>query len=328
MNPVRLGILGPGRIVARTMADVVPHCDNIKVTAIASRDPQRAKDAAARYGAEYVYTSYDELAQSDKVDLVYVATPHALHCQQAIAMMDAGKHVLCEKPLARNDEEVAMMVEAARRNKVFFMEAMWTRFFPASIQLKKDIEAGVIGQPRHFFGEFCYYADFDPESRIFAPSLAGGALLDVGVYPLMAATNLFGYKPLDFQVTGTLAPSGVDARTCANLTFENGVTAQFACAIDCIGPSTQIIYGTDGTIEVPHFWCPTEYTITNSQGTRRVDFGAEANEGYRHEFSAVADMVAQGQKECPLVTWEESLAIAQLTTAMRKKISVKYPGEE
>ena len=327
MNPIRLGILGPGRIVARTMADVIPHCSNIKVTAIASRDPQRARDAAARYGAEYAYTSYDELAHSDKIDLVYVSTPHAFHCEQAIAMMNAGKNVLCEKPLARNDREVRMMVEAARRNKVFFMEAMWTRFFPASIQLKKDVASGVIGRPRHFFGEFCYASDFDSESRIYAPELAGGALLDVGVYPLMAATNLFGYRPVDFQVSAVLAPSGVDARTCASLTFEGGVTAQFACAVDSVGPSIAFIYGSDGFIEVPHFWCPTEYTVTNSQGTRRVDFGAEANEGYRHEFSAVADLVARGEKECPLVTWEESIAIAGLTTAMREKIGVKYPGE-
>lgn len=259
-SKVKLGILGPGRITARVMAGW-ENIRNVELTAIASRDLARAQAAAKKYGAPIAYGSYEELAKSPEVELVYIATPHPFHLEQAKLMMQHGKHVLCEKPMTMNDAEAEEMIACAKENGVFFMEAMWTRFMPAVIDMMARIRKGEIGKVQHISAEFCYYANYDPEDRAFNPALAGGALLDLGVYPIMAATYVFGWQPDQVQSICVKADTGVDMRTCVQMHFPEGGTAQLLCGMDCTGNNSMILYGTKGHIVMPQFWRPHEFTI-------------------------------------------------------------------
>lgn len=324
---VRLGILGPGRITARVMADW-DNIENVELTAIASRDLARAQAAAKEYGAPIAYGSYEEMAQSPEVELVYIATPHPFHLAQAKLMMEHGKHVLCEKPMTVNDTEAAEMLACAKANGVFYMEAMWTRFLPATKEMMRLLREGAIGQVRHVAMEFCYNnPQPDPEDRIFNPALAGGALLDLGVYPIMAATHIFGWEPDQVQSMCVKASTGVDMRTCLQMHFPSGATAQMVCGMDAAGNNGMAVYGTKGYIFMPDFWRPHEFTIIGADGQpRHVEFKPE-HEGHHYEFDHAAECIRAGLTESPLVTWAESLAVSRLCTNIRREQGILYPGE-
>ena len=169
---LRVGVLGPGRIVRRVMKDF--HAgQGYELTAVASRSPERAREAAREYGAKYAFGSYDELAACQEVDLVYIAVPHPFHCPLALRMMEHGKHVLCEKPMALNEDETRRMTECARAHGVFLMEAMWTRFFPAMRKMVSLVRAGAVGQVNHIYSVFSGASVYDPASRAFDPALGG-----------------------------------------------------------------------------------------------------------------------------------------------------------
>lgn len=260
MNPVRLGILGAGRITARIMTDL-HNAHRIELKAVAARDPERAKEAAARYGAP-IACSYKQLAERDDVDLVYIATPHPLHCEQAVLMMEHGKHILCEKPMTMNDHQAQLMIDCARKNNVFLMEAMWTRFMPAMQEAIVLIRAGAIGEIRHITAEFSYYHPTrDLNDRLWNPALAGGALLDLGVYPLMAITSILGWHPETVQSLASLTPEGVDMRTSVQMQYPSGATAHLMCGMDATGNNRMTVYGTRGMIDMPGFWHPISFTL-------------------------------------------------------------------
>lgn len=328
MKKTRLGILGPGRIVSRVMTDM-PNAAEIELTAVASRDPARARDAAKRYGAPLAFASYADLAACDQVDLVYIATPHPFHAQQAMLMMEHGKHVLCEKPMEANAAQTRRMIDCARAQGVFLMEAMWTRFFPATRKLMELIRGGAIGQVRHVCGEFSTYLDtIDPTSRLFDPALAGGALLDIGVYPLMAVTQLLGWRPNRVQGVCVKAASGVDMRTCVQLGYPNGATAQIVCGMDAQSEDCLKILGTGGQIVVPGFWHPTAFTVyAGGTPPRRYTFAPE-NEGHHYEFDHAAQCIRAGMLESPLMPLEESLAVSEICTRIRHDNGIFYPGEQ
>ena len=215
---IRVGVLGPGRIVRRVMKDF--HAGRgYELTAVASRSLERAQEAARAYGARHAFGSYEALAACDEVDLVYIAVPHPFHCPLALQMMESGKHVICEKPMALNEGETRAMTDCAREKGLFLMEAMWTRFFPAMRRMVSLVQGGAIGPVKHVYAVFSGASEYDPASRAFDPALGGGALLDIGVYPLMACTQLLGWKPRSVQGAWCLAPSGVDMRMAAQLAF-------------------------------------------------------------------------------------------------------------
>lgn len=327
MEKIRVGVLGPGRIVRRVMKDF-HRAQGIELTAVASRSLERAREAAREYGAKYAFGSYEELAECKEVDLVYVATPHVFHCEQAIMMMEHGKHVIVEKPMAITWEETRRMTECARRKGVFLMEAMWTRFFPATIRMMELIREGAIGRVNHIYGVFsCSVEAPDPESRLFAPALAGGALLDIGVYPLMAATNILGWQPEKVQGMWKLTETGVDSRMSVQMQYEGGATAQFMTSLDAEGPSDLMIYGTKGYIRMEDFWHPTSFDVVCG-GERKEYRFEEENEGFRHEFEAAARYIREGRTEAPLMPHEESAAVSRITERLRHEAGVFYPGEK
>lgn len=327
MQKIRLGILGAGRIVARVMTNI-HRMKHMEVVAVASRDVQRAQEAARRCGAQHAYGSYLELAQCSDVDVVYIATPHPFHAQQAMLMMEHGKHVICEKPMAVNDAEVSRMIECAKKNDVFLMEAMWTRFLPCVEEMVQMVRDGVIGEVRNIFGEFSWCAQaYDPEDRVYNPALAGGGLLDVGVYPLMVCMQLLGNEPETVQSLCRKSREGIDLNTSVQMQYANGAVAQFFCGMDACGDDCLQIFGTKGYIKVPSFWNAQAYTLcVQGQPEQTVTFD-EGREAFYFEFDHAAQCIRQGLKESPVMPLVDSLAASRICTQIRRQHGIAYPGE-
>ena len=191
MKTINYGIIGPGRI-AGSYCRALEQSPGSKIYAIASRDEHRAQEFAKQFKADKSYGSYEELVRDPDVDVVYIATPHSFHEQQSILCLKHKKPVVCEKPLALSAASVKRIIVASKASKTFVMEGMWSRFNPAIIKAKEFIDDGAIGQVRHLFADFGFQKPYDPKGRLYDPSLAGGSILDVGVYPLFLALFILG----------------------------------------------------------------------------------------------------------------------------------------
>ena len=328
MKKIRLGILGAGRIVTRVMADM-HRLEHVEITAIAARDLSRAQEAAERYHIPHAYGSYLELAQSPEVDLVYIATPHPFHAEQAILMMRHGKHVICEKPMAISHHEVQQMAECAKENGVFLMEAMWTRFLPCVQELARLIREGVIGEVRNIFGEFSWFCgQIDPSDRLFDPALAGGALLDLGVYPLMLSMQLLGTEPHTVQSLCRKTDTGVDLHTSVQMQYSGGAVAQFFCGMDARGDDSMQIFGTKGYIVMPACWHPKSFMLClKGQPDQLLTFD-QGEEAYHYEFDHAAQCILHGLMESPVMPLAESLSASRICTEIRHEHGIFYPGEK
>jgi len=328
MRKIRLGIVGAGGIVQRVMKDM-HHLEHVEITAIAARELKRAQAAAGQYHIPNAYGSYLELAQSSEVDLAYIATPHNFHAEQAMMLMRHGKHVICEKPMAINPVQVQQMIDCARENGVFLMEAMWTRFQPCVQAMMQMIQDGAIGQVRHVFGEFSWYAgSYDPASRLFDPALAGGALLDLGVYPLMLSMQMLGSEPETIQSLCRKTAEGVDMHTSVQMQYPGGAIAQFFCGMDACGNDHMQIFGTKGYIILPDCWHPRTFTLcVNGQEPETFTFGI-MEEPYHCEFDHAAACILQGLRESPVMPLAESVRASEICTEIRHRHGIIYPGEE
>ena len=322
-----IGIIGAGHIagkMARTLAQV----KETNVLAVGSRTLEKAQSFAQEFGVERAYGSYEEVFQDQDVDLVYIATPHPLHPEQAKLMMRHGKHVLCEKPMTVNDREAEEMIACARENGVFLMEAMWSRFMPANVKAKELIDGGAIGTVRHLCGNFSYPGRYDESDRVYALEMAGGALLDLGVYPLMEITFFLGWQPEKVTGYAVKAPNGTDMRFCGQMLYPSGATAQFFCGMDAGADQRMMVYGSEGYLEIEDFWHATKLILHKWGGEDTVyQFPAE-NEGHHYEFDHAARCIRQGRKESPSVSWEESLAVSRISTELRKETGILYPMDQ
>ncbi len=331
---MRWGILGPGAI-ARTFAAAVDALDGHRVTAAGSRDPRRARafneergDPAATAG------TYRQLVSNPDVDAVYVATPHPGHLEHAALALRHGKAVLCEKPLCVNASEARRLCGIAQRERRLLLEAMWTRFLPATRQVARWLDAGAIGEPRRLRCAFGFEAGFDPASRLFSPALAGGSLLDVGCYTLSLASLVFGdaitgREPPEMDVDAELAPSGVDQHCRVTLRFANGAVAELESAVSRSLDQTAIIEGAGGRIEIPNFWRAESATLVRSGEADKAEvaerpFGAN---GYEYQALEVARLLAEGSTESPLLPHAESIALLERMDDARRRIGVQYPFE-
>ena len=326
---VRMGIVGTGMIVDWIMGDVAK-ARSVRVTAIASRSLERARAAAARYGIETAYGSYEEMAQSDLVDLVYIATPNNRHFDDAMLMMAHGKAVLCEKPMPLYEDECRRMIDFAREKNVFLMEGLWTRFFPAVARVRELLEAGTIGEVRHVESAFLCNTNYDDskkDHRLFSMKLGGGSLLDLGIYCLGATTMALGANVKALQSLVMPAPTGADMRASVQMQYDNGATAHFTCGFDLSGRATEFIYGSKGSIEMDNFLSPTALTLRLDDGERReYRFPAE-NRGHWHQFEHVAQCLMSGKTESPLMPLSESLLMSRLMTRLRHDWGMIYPEE-
>jgi dihydrodiol dehydrogenase / D-xylose 1-dehydrogenase (NADP) len=325
LEPLRWGILGCGNI-ARSFAAGLRHAPQATLAAVGSRDRAKAEAFAAELGAARAHGSYESLAADPDVDIVYVATPHPLHCENTLLAIREGKHVLCEKPFAVTAAEARRMVDAARARKVFLMEGMWTRFFPLMGALRQLLHAGRIGEPRMLRADFGFRGAWDPEGRLLNAHLAGGALLDVGIYPVSLAYMLFG-KP-DFTAgAAAIGETGVDEQSAAIFRHAGGRLSLLCMAVRTRIDQETMIFGTEGCIRILRpCWHPASMIVTSGGNEERLDFPYEGN-GYQFEAIEAAQCIARGDLESAVLPLAESIAIMETLDTLRQHWGLRYPFE-
>jgi predicted dehydrogenase len=321
---IRWGVAGPGRIAGR-FAAAMTRCAGGTIHAVASRDRRRALAYADEHGVPVALGSYDELLHRPDVDVVYVAVPHAFHAEVTVAALDAGKHVLCEKPLAMNASQVQAMVDAARSNGRFLMEALWSRFLPAYQRIGEELAAGRIGRPVLVEGTFGFRAAFDPAHRFFDPALGGGALLDLGIYPLHLAA--FSLGPIEsVHAVGVLGDTGVDEVTTVLTGHPGGAAGVSMASYRADLGRTGVIHGEAGRIELaPPLHDPPELTITDGAGTEVVSTTYDGD-GLQFEIRQVHRCLAAGVIESAVMPWSDSLALAAAMDEVLRHLGVSHPS--
>ena len=323
-TPIRWGILGLGTI-ARAFAIGLTAVPEAKLVAVGSRSVFKAKEFAKEFGAARTHGSYEDLAKDPEVDAIYIATPHPMHKDDAILCLNHGKAVLCEKPFCVNAKELEQVVAVARAKNVFLMEAMWTRFMPVMARVREWLAAGRIGEPRLVTADFGFRCAWDPQSRLLAPALAGGGLLDVGIYTVAFTSMVFGPKPSRITGFAHLGETGVDEQAAFILGYPGGGLASLTCAVRTNTPHGARIDGTEGRIDIPApFWKATRAVLTAGGHSETIDAPHKSN-GYEYEAMEVGRCLRAGLKESPIVTLDESLALMRVLDQVRGQFGLKYP---
>ncbi len=324
--PIRWGILGPGGI-ANTFATAVNRYTRAQLVAVGSRNSDRAERFATQHGIPTTHVGYAALVNDPQVDVVYVASPHSEHHAHALLAIAAGKHVLVEKSFARNAAEAQDVVDAARAAGVFCMEAMWTRFLPHVVALRSVLARGDIGRIVGLIADHGQpFASWPATHRIHNPELAGGALLDLGVYPVSFAHDLLGV-PDRIAAIGSLTPTGVDGQISIALGFGPDVQASLHTTSMAKTATTAVIFGQDGRIEIAgDFYRPTSFTVTRDDGAW-WSYHREVDGGFQYQAAEVARRIAAGETESPTITLENSLQVMRTLDEIRRQAGVVYPGE-
>lgn len=319
------GIIGPGKI-AKKFAEALSLTDKVRLGAVASRDREKAMQFAEAFGCPKAYDSYEKLVQDPEIDVVYIATPHAFHCEQTLLCLGHKKAVLCEKPLALDAAQVNRMIQAARDNNVFLMEALWTRFLPWLRAVMEIIGNGLIGEVRYVRADFGFKAGYDPLGRLFDTKLGGGSLLDIGIYPLFLCQQVLG-KPQHIIATGNIDAGGADLSCHAVLQYGNGAAGIITSMLDCDTPQTAEIAGTEGMIRIPSCWHRVhEFEWKgNGEGWQKVTLPPLTN-GFECQIAEVTRCLDQDLTESPLLPQAFSLQLSETMDAIRKQIGVQYAG--
>lgn len=305
---IRWGIVGPGDI-ARRLAAEWPLIDGACLAGVASRDLSRAEAYARDFGMEKAYGSYDELFEEPGIDIVYIAVPHNFHRGLALRAMEAGKAVFCEKPMGVNAAEVKEMAETARKRGIFLMEAVKTRFMPAVLRAQEWVAEGRIGKPGLLEAHFCLDIGGNPWGRHLNPDLAGGAVLDLAVYPLTLAEMLLGKSPVETRVVATKTKTGVDGTTAITLRYASGAIAQLTVSVAMGAGTYARLWGSEGNIEIPGFNQP-ESVVLHAAGTMET-FRQEKEGVFRFEVGEANRCLREGLGESPVMSLEDSLRMAR-----------------
>ncbi|MES9524843.1 Gfo/Idh/MocA family protein [Streptomyces capoamus] len=326
---VRWGILATGGIAATFAADLFG-LPGAEIAAVASRRRESAEAFAERFGARRAYGDWESLAADPDIDVVYVATPHSAHRAAAGLCLEAGRGVLCEKPFTLNLREAEELVALAREHGRFLMEAMWMYCNPLVRRLKALVDDGAIGEVRTVQADFGLAGPFPAAHRLRDPALGGGALLDLGVYPVSFAQLLLG-EPDGIAARAVLSAEGVDLQTGALLSWDGGALAAVHCSIVGGTGATASVTGTRGRIDVPSGFFHPDRFVLHRDGRDPEEFAADPADGprtsLRHEAEEVMRALRAGEKESPLVPLEGTLAVMRTLDAVRERIGVRYPGD-
>ncbi len=320
------GLIGPGRIAQR-FADGLKVIDNAALYAVASTSPERAEAFAQKNGGEKIYSSYEALVRDPQVDAVYVATPHRFHFENVMLCLNAGKPVLCEKPLTVNAAETGKLIAASRAKSVFLMEALWTRCLPIYGQIREWLDCGVIGEVKIMCSTFGFAVPKTPNDRWLSPELAGGTLLDMGVYPISVSQWVTGLEPESFSVQALLGSTGVDELTAVMLKYPGGVVSQFNSNFLVKNENDFFIYGTRGQIRIhPDFWAASTATLS-TEGQELTVTNPLKGGGFEFEIAEAMRCIRAGLLESPSISHAHTLATMELMDAIRAEIGLKYPFE-
>jgi predicted dehydrogenase len=325
-DAVRWGILGTGKI-ARAFAAALKATPGAVLAAVASRSAEGAQAFAGEFGIAAAYGSYQALADTPDIDIVYVATPHPMHAANATMLLHAGKAVLCEKPFTMNRREAEQVIALAREKKLFLMEAMWTRFMPALAEVRRIIAAGDIGTPRQVIADFGFTATLDPAHRVNDPALGGGALLDLGIYPVSIAAALLG-PVKSVMAQAEMGETGVDVQTGFTMLHEGGGMSLCSCSFKAQTPAELTVAGELGHIKMnTQFHRATLVTVTTGAGSRTIATPFLGN-GYVHEAIEAGRCLRAGLIESPGMTHDETIALMGVLDTIRGQIGLKYEADD
>lgn len=331
MGRLRWGILGTGWIAHAQASDLLSN--GFTVSAVGSRTADAAQAFAGELGIRTAHSSYEDLVADDEVDVVYIATPHPSHAPNALLALAAGKHVLVEKPFTLNAREACTVTALAASRGLVALEAMWTRFLPHMLRIRDLLAEGAIGDVRTLLADHNQQLSTDPLSRILNPVLGGGALLDLGIYPVSFAHDLFG-APTTVLAHAAMTATGVDRQTGIVLAFEGGRQAVMHTALDTRGPNRAVILGTRGRIEIDAVWyTPTSFTVFDAAGVviEAFDGSAKPNlgrgRGMHFQAAELERLVAEGRTGGSIMPPEETVRIMETLDEVRRQIGLEYPQE-
>jgi len=312
-------ILGCGKIAGKFSQDL-KLLPNARLYAAASRDWNKAEAFAKKFGFEKAYGSYEEMVSDANIDVIYVATPHSHHCKHVILCLEHGKAVLVEKAFALTAVQAAEMVDAAHRNQAFLMEAFWTRFQPSFNKAMEVLRSGELGPARMMRSEFCFHAPYNPDSRLFNLALGGGSLLDIGIYPVFWALQIFGV-PGQIQTTAELAPTGADRSIAVTFKYPGGEIAQLASSFDVCSDTQTEIWCEKGFIRIRRIDASTvKVTIARKdQPEEEILFQLGIAFGLFLEAQHVMECLDQGLTESPLLPHSFSLKQMEVLDRIREQ---------
>ena len=327
MREIKWGIIGCGGI-ANMFATSLQALENGILLAGASRTPARAAAFAKEHGMERAYTDYGLLVTDPDVDAVYIATTHNFHFENAKLCLEHGKHVLCEKPFTVNAAQTKELIALARAQNLFMMEAVWTRFLPAIGKLQELLAEGVIGEVRTVMADFSITGEFGAEHRLKNKALAGGALLDLGIYPITFASIVFGEQPSRIQSSVVLGDTGVDDRSFYLFDYEGGRRAMLSSSFTHSAPTEGRVCGTQGHIRMPWFLAAQELQIVR-EGEEpeilKIPYGE--GENFKFEIAHAMECIAAGKLESEIMPLSETLAVMQTMDTLRAQWHLEYDGE-
>lgn len=319
MDKIRWGIISTGNIAGQ-FAKALQLLPDAEIVAVGSR----SQESADRFGNEFNiprrYDSYAKLAADPDVDVVYIGTPHPMHMDDSILCLENGKAVLCEKVLTMNAAEAEKIIAVAREKGLFLMEAMWTRYQPATVKVRELIKSGEIGEVRMLRADFGFRINFNPKHRLFAPELGGGALLDVGIYPISYASMIFGQQPQTISASARLGETGVDEEAAVQFTYPGDKVAQLACGTRLQTPVVVEIFGTEGRLRVPKFYSAEKVILTKPDGKEQEFNLPHEGSGYRYQAEEVHRCLRAGLLESETMPLDESLAIMRTMDAILAQI--------
>lgn len=323
------GIIGAGKIAGKFAADLAA-IPNANCYAIASRSAEKASVFAEQYGFAKSYDNYEALAKDPDVAVIYIATPHVFHCEHTLLCLENKKAVLCEKPFAMNKKEVELMIQRARKNKVFLMDALWTLCLPHILKTKQIIEGEQLGKLVSMRADFGFNATYNPDSRLFSNALGGGSLLDVGIYPLLLSLFIFG-KPSKILAAAHIGKTSVDEDCGIILQYEEGQMAHLHSSFQARTPVEAYIYCEKGYIHIPSRFheAVKSISIMEYEGLKKTEIPFDYQvKGYKYEAEEVMRCLQAGKLESDLVPHQFSLYLMELMDVIRSNIGLVYPNHD
>lgn len=323
-GPIRWGIVGTGNI-AKIFARDLPLATNAELVAVGSRSQETADAFGDMFNVPRRYDSYEGIINAPDVDVVYVATPHPVHHDITIQLLNAGKNVLCEKPMAMNVAETREMIEAARESGKFLMEAIWTRFRPAMVKVREFLEEGALGDIQYLTVNMGWNNPFDADFRLYNKELGGSALLDAGMYAVQMVQMVLG-KPETTVSVATLGETGVDENCMITTSHAGGALANAGITVRANSRNLCMIAGTRGSILMDHDWHrPSTFTLYRDGAEPEFFDCSHEGIGYQFEMDEVEKCLREGLQEHPVMSWSDSLDIAQVMQDALRSWGVTFP---
>lgn len=323
---MKWGIIGPGGI-AHQFAKALGPSVRGELFAVASRNLTRAEEFASRFGASRSYGDYQSLIADDEVDAIYIATPHSQHFEYAKYSLQAKKHVLLEKPLTVNAAQAEQLVALAQQHQCVFQEALWSRFLPCFEQVKRWM-ASEIGEIQYISSQIGFAFSHLREHRLTSPALAGGALLDLGVYSVSVSQYLLDEYPISVQAVGQINQDQVDQNTLVNLRYPSGISSQFICTIGAQSSNVMTIHGKQGYILIPsYFWNGDRALLYRDDRLVETKTFTHPINGFEYQIEALMDSIEQGRLCDPRMNHQDSINVMRTLDEVRRQIGLEFPVE-